>query len=134
VALARTCHRRYREIFHGQVFAALGVAGVRPQTPLWASTGSKNPAYSDVLYVEALIGPESINTLPDATMAAFRDHGHAADRLPEGLDGAQAHIHALRELGIDLAEVGESLQADGVRLFAEAYKKIMTSLQAPSRD
>ena len=98
VALAKTCHQRYREIFHGQAFAALGVAGVRPQTPLWASTGSKNPAYSDVLYVEALIGPESINTLPDATLAAFRDHGRAADALG-GWFGRRASPYACARFG-----------------------------------
>jgi len=133
VALAKTCHQRYREIFHGQAFAALGAAGVRPQTPLWASTGSKNPAYSDVLYVEALIGPESINTLPDVTLAAFRDHGQAAECLRADVEEAQTHIADLAALGIDLAEVGENLQTDGVRLFAEAYGKIMSSLQVPSK-
>jgi transaldolase len=133
VALAKTCHQRYREIFHGQAFAALGAAGVRPQTPLWASTGSKNPAYSDVLYVEALIGPESINTLPDATLAAFGDHGRAATHLTDGLEDAQAHMHALEALGIDPAELGERLQVDGLHLFAEAYRKLLTSLQMPAK-
>ncbi len=133
VALAKTCHQRYREIFHGPDFAALEAAGVRPQTPLWASTGSKNPAYGDVLYVEALIGQESINTLPDATLAAFRDHGQAADCLRADVEEAQTHLADLAALSIDLAEVGESLQVDGVRLFAEAYKKIMASLQAPPK-
>jgi transaldolase len=133
VALAKNCHARYREIFHGPDFAALRVAGVRPQTPLWASTGSKNPAYSDVLYVEALIGPESINTLPDATLAAFRDHGRTAAHLTDGLEDAQAHIHALEALCIDPAELGERLQVDGLRLFAEAYKKLLNSVQMPPK-
>lgn len=121
VALAKRCYRRYLEIFHGPDFAALGQAGVRPQTPLWASTGTKNPAYSDVLYVEPLIGPESISTLPDATLAAFRQHGRAAATLMNGMDEAQAHVEALAALGIDLDDVGETLQIEGVRLFAEAY-------------
>ena len=123
VALARCCYHRYLEIFHGPAFATLTRAGIRPQTPLWASTGSKNPAYSDVLYVEALIGAETINTLPDATLAAFRDHGRATASLMTGMDEAQAHIEALAKQGIDLAEVGETLQIDGLRLFAEAYQK-----------
>lgn len=131
VALAKCCHARYREIFHGPDFAALRAAGARPQTPLWASTGSKNPAYSDVLYVEALIGPESINTLPDATLAAFRDHGRAAACLRADVEEAQTHIASLAALGIDLTEVGEVLQTDGVRLFAEAYKKLLSSVQMP---
>ncbi|MGB4062314.1 MAG: transaldolase [Azonexus sp.] len=130
VALAKCCHGRYRDIFHGPDFALLRLAGIRPQTPLWASTGSKNLAYSDVLYVEPLIGPESINTLPDATLAAFRKHGQVANKLKEGLDEAQIHIQALMELGIDLNAVGDSLQLDGVRLFAEAYQKILHGLRA----
>lgn len=123
VALAKRCYGRYREIFYDPAVAALAQAGVRPQTPLWASTGSKNPAYSDVLYVETLIGPETITTLPDATLAAFRDHGCAADSLLTGIDEAQAHNEALAALGIDLVEVGETLQTEGLRLFAEAYEK-----------
>lgn len=130
VALAKCCHGRYREIFHGPDFALLRLAGIRAQTPLWASTGSKNLAYSDVLYVEPLIGAESINTLPDATLAAFRQHGQVANRLQEGLDEARIHIQALLDLGIDLTEVGESLQRAGVLLFAEAYQKILLGLAA----
>jgi len=130
VALAKCCHGRYRDIFHGSDFALLRLAGIRPQTPLWASTGSKNLAYSDVLYVEPLIGSESINTLPETTLAAFRQHGQVANRLQDGLDEAQIHIQALMELGIDLNTVGESLQLDGVRSFAEAYQKILLGLQA----
>ncbi len=123
VALAKCCYHRYRKIFHGTAFTALARAGVRAQTPLWASTGTKNPAYSDVLYVEPLIGPETINTLPDATLAAFRDHGRAAATLMTGMDEAQAYAGALAALGIDLDEVGETLQIEGLRLFAEAYEK-----------
>lgn len=129
VALAKCCHGRYRDIFHGPDFALLRMACIRPQTPLWASTGSKNLAYSDVLYIEPLIGPESINTLPDATLAAFRRHGRVADRLMEDLEESQIHIQALMALGIDLKEVGESLQIEGVKSFAEAYQKIMIALQ-----
>lgn len=129
VALAKRCYTCYREIFHSPAFATLAQAGVRQQTPLWASTGSKNPAYSDVLYVEALIGPETINTLPDATLAAFRDHGRAAATLMTGMDSAHAHIEALTALGIDLVDVGETLQVEGVRLFAEAYEKLLAAVQ-----
>lgn len=128
VALAKCCYKRYREIFHGPAFAPLAQAGVRAQTPLWASTGSKNPAYSDVLYVESLIGPETITTLPDATLAAFRAHGRAVATLMNGLDEAQAHNEALAALGIDLAEVGQTLQVDGLRLFTEAHEKSLAAL------
>lgn len=132
IALAKCCHGRYRDIFHGPDFALLRLAGIRPQTPLWASTGNKNPAYGDLLYVEPLIGPESINTLPDATLAAFRNHGLAASKLREGLGDAQILLQALMELGIDLDVIGQSLQVDGVLLFAEAYQKILRGLQAES--
>jgi transaldolase len=96
---------------------------------LWASTGTKNPAYSDVLYVESLIGGQTINTLPDATLAAFREHGHVASTLTTGMSDAQAHIKALAALGIDLMDVGETLQTEGVRIFAEAYEKLLAAVQ-----
>lgn len=131
IALAKCCHGRYREVFQGPDFALLRLAGIRPQTPLWASTGSKNPAYSDLIYVEPLIGRGSINTMPETTLAAFRDHGLAADTLQEGLEDARHHIQALRALGIDVDRVGESLQLDGVRSFAEAYRHILQGLTAP---
>ena len=128
VALAKCCHQRYQELFHGTDFAALAAAGVRRQTPLWASTGSKNPDYSDLLYVEPLIGKESINTLPGATLAAFRDHGRAEDSLGVGIAEAQLHLFALAGLGIELEEIGDTLQTDGVRLFAEAYAKLLAAM------
>lgn len=129
VALAKCCHQRYQELFHGPDFAALALAGVQRQTPLWASTGTKNPDYSDLLYVEPLIGKESINTLPDATLAAFRDHGRAEDSLGMGIAEAQLHFFALATLGIDPGELGDTLQADGVRLFAEAYAKLLAAME-----
>jgi transaldolase len=128
VAMARRAYRRYREIFHGPEFADLARAGVRPQYPLWASTGTKNPAYSDVLYVEPLIGPETVNTVPDATLAAFRDHGRVAPTLTEDLPQADTQVAALAFHGIRLDEVGETLQAEGVKLFADAFDKMLAPL------
>ncbi|HJV93933.1 MAG TPA: transaldolase, partial [Azonexus sp.] len=116
VAVAKACHRRYRELFGGTAFNMLRLASVRRQTLLWASTGTKNPAYSDLLYVEPLIGPETITTLPDATLAAFREHGKVQDRLAEDQDQAAALIDALAGLDIDLGEVGETLQGEGLGL------------------
>lgn len=130
IALAKCCHGRYRDIFRGPDFALLQSASIRPQTPLWASTGCKNPTYSDLLYVEPLIGAESINTLPDATLAAFRDHGQARNTLEADLDDARIHLQALMAVGVDLDEVGESLQGDGVRSFVNAYRKMVFDLQA----
>lgn len=92
VALAKACYQRYLAVFHGPEFAMLRLAHIRPQMPLWASTGSKNPATSDVHYVEPLIGPKTITTLPDATLAAFRDHGCAKSTLSEGAEAAKNHI------------------------------------------
>lgn len=125
VATAKLAYRRYREIFHGAAFADLAAAGVRPQHPLWASTGTKNPQYSDVLYVEPLIGPETVNTMPDATLAAFRDHGRVGATLEQGVGDAEAHYRALEQAGIDMRAVGEQLQAEGVKLFDDAFTKLL---------
>lgn len=125
VAMAKLAYRRYQELFHGPDFADLARAGVRPQFPLWASTGTKNPAYSDVLYIEPLIGPETVNTMPDATLAAFRDHGRVARTLDAGVEEARQHSAALAALGIDLNETGEQLQSDGIKLFAESFDKLL---------
>lgn len=132
VAVAKACHRRYLELFGGPEFSMLRLASVRRQTLLWASTGTKNPAYSDLLYVEPLIGPATINTLPEATLAAFREHGAAHDRLAEGWEKAAAQIAALAALGIDLEAAGETLQVDGLRLFAEAYRAILADVASPA--
>lgn len=127
-ALAKLAYQRYREIFHGTLFEDLAHAGFRPQYLLWASTSTKNPAYRDVMYVEPLIGPETINTLPDATLAAFRDHGVAARTLDQDVSGAQDHILHLERLGIDMNKAGEQLQDEGVRLFDEAYDKLLSQV------
>lgn len=125
VVLGKLAYQNYLSRFHGAEFADLAAAGVRPQYPLWASTGTKNAAYSDVLYVEPLIGAETINTLPDATLAAFRDHGHAASTITEGVDEARAQHAQLASMGVDLDEVGEQLQAEGLLLFVQAFDKLL---------
>ncbi len=125
VAMAKIAYRRYREMFHGADFAGLAGLGVRPQYPLWASTGTKNPAYSDLLYVEPLIGPETVNTVPDATLAAFRRHGKVARTVDTGLEEALQQAAALAALDINLADAGEQLQAEGVGSFVEAYDKLL---------
>ena len=126
VALARQAYQRYLTRFHGEGFAALAAAGARPQSMLWASTGTKNPAYSDLMYVEPLIGQETVNTLPDATLAAFLDHGQVrAGTLGTDLDGATAQIAALAALGIDLDVLGDRLQQDGLAQFATAFGKLL---------
>lgn len=125
VAMAKLAYQRYRDLFHGPAFAALEDAGVRPQYLLWASSGTKNPAYSDLLYVEPLMGAETINTLPDKTLAALQAHGRVADRVGQEVDDAEAHLVALERLGISPGELGETLQADGVQLFAASYEQLL---------
>lgn len=129
VAMAKVAYSRYREVFHGAEFAPLRAAGARPQYPLWASTGTKNPAYSDVHYVEPLIGPETINTLPDATLAAFRDHGRAAPTLEQNAEQALNDYLTLERLGINMRDVGEELQVQGVKLFQDAFDQLLSALR-----
>jgi transaldolase len=125
VAMARLAYQRYRARFHGAPFANQRAAGARPQAMLWASTGTKNPAYSDLLYVEPLIGAETVNTMPDATLVAFRDHGSAAARLEDDVDGALAQFAALERFGISLEAAGERLQREGLAQFESAFAQLL---------
>jgi transaldolase len=131
VALAKLAYREYQAIFKGPAFAPLAARGARTQHMLWASTGTKNSAYSDVLYVEPLIGPDTINTLPDATLAAFRDHGRATTTLEGGGEEARQQFDALARAGIDMHQVGEELQAEGVKLFAQSFDQLLALMSAP---
>jgi transaldolase len=126
IALAKLAYEEYKQVFGGPLFAPLAAKGVRRQYLLWASTGTKNPAYSDVMYVESLIGRETINTLPDATLQAFRDHGHAAPTLETGLDDARQVFADLARHGILMGEVGDELQAQGVKLFQDSFSDLLT--------
>ena len=125
VAMAKNAYRRYEELFKDATFAHLEQIGGRPQYLLWASTGVKNPAYHDLMYVEPLIGAETINTLPDKTLDAIRDHGKPALNLGLGLGEANTQLAELAKLGIDLDSVGETLQADGVKQFTAAFDKLL---------
>ncbi|PID60143.1 MAG: transaldolase [Gammaproteobacteria bacterium] len=128
IANARVAYGHFVKLFGSEQFERLAAAGARPQRLLWASTGTKNANYSDVLYVEELIGPDTVNTLPPATMDAFRDHGVAERRLTQGLEQAHADISALSELGISLASITDKLEADGVASFKEAFARLLESL------
>ncbi len=125
VAMAKTAYQVYLQTFHGEPFAALAQQGATPQYLLWASTGVKNPDYSDLLYVEPLIGRETINTLPDKTLAAVVNHGKAELTLEAGADEAAAQLAALAHLGVSMDAVGERLQADGVNSFAASFTKLL---------
>jgi len=128
VANARLAYRRFEELFGGDAFAALAARGARVQRPLWASTSAKNPAYRDVVYVEELIGPDTVNTLPMKTLEAFRDHGRPRSGVTEDVDGARAHLQQLGALGLDLDQVTETLQIDGVAAFAASFEQLLESL------
>jgi len=125
VALAKLAYQDYRKTFSDAAFGALAKRGARPQTMLWASTGTKNPAYNDVMYIESLIGPQTINTVPDATLAAFRDHGRAEATLETGLEAAGKQFAALQSLGIDMEAIGQELQADGLKQFEDSFRQLL---------
>ncbi len=129
VANAALAYRRFREIFHGAEFEPLAVRGARVQRPLWASTSTKNPDYSDVKYVEELIGPETVNTIPTATLDAFRDHGRAAPTLERRMAEAEPTLDLLQTVGIDLVKVTGELQEEGVAAFARSFDGLMDVLE-----
>ncbi len=130
IANAKMAYQTYLRLVGGPRWAKLSAAGALPQRLLWASTGVKDKQYSDVLYVEELIGRDTVNTIPPATMDAFRDHGRPRASLTEGLDGASGVMRAVAEHGLDLDGITEKLVADGVSLFAEAADKLLGSVAA----
>jgi transaldolase / glucose-6-phosphate isomerase len=127
VANTKLVYQRYKEIFLGQRFAAMKAKGARTQWPLWASTGTKDPSYSDVKYVDELIGADTVNTMPPATMDAFRAHGKAAATLESNLDAARDAVNKLKATGIDLLAVGEELQLEGVELFKKSFEDLLAA-------
>jgi len=128
IANAKVAYGHFNNLFGSEQFNKLRNAGARPQRLLWASTGAKNPDYSDVMYVEELIGPETVNTLPPKTMDAFRDHGTAEARLPTGLSTAHDQLSALNDLGISLADITDGLETAGIESFAEAFDRLLQSI------
>ncbi len=128
VANAKLAYQKYKTLFSGPRWEALAARGASSQRLLWASTGTKNPAYSDVLYIESLIGPDTVNTVPPATLDAFRDHGSAQPQLEEGLEQAQADLAALEVEGISLDEVTDALLSEGVDKFVVAYEKLLDAV------
>jgi len=133
IANAKLAYQRFQAIFSSERFRALAARGARVQRCLWASTSTKNPAYSDVMYVEGLIGPDTVNTVPQVTLDAFRDHGRVAPTLTEGLDIANSVIGTLAGLGIDIEDVARELEEEGVRLFAESYRRTLSALEEKAR-
>jgi transaldolase / glucose-6-phosphate isomerase len=128
VANGKLTYQRYKGIFRGAPWETLAAKGARKQRVLWASTSTKNPHYRDVMYVEELIGPDTVNTMPPATMDAFRDHGRLRASLEEHLEEAQDTMEVLGQVGISMTEVTDKLLEEGVRLFAEPFDKLLDAL------
>jgi len=125
IANAKLTYHKYHEIYGGPRWKALAAKGAQTQRLLWASTSTKNPKYRDVLYVEELIGADTVDTIPPATFDAFRDHGRVRASLTENLDDAAKTMLALEKAGISMKEVTDKLVVDGVRLFADAFKQLL---------
>jgi transaldolase len=128
VAQARLAYQVFTERFSGPRWDALAARGARVQRPLWASTSTKNPAYPDLAYVDALIGPHTVNTMPDGTVADFLDHGTVARTIDTGVDEAGELIGELAAAGIDMEDVAQTLEAEGVASFAKSFDELMQSL------
>jgi len=134
VANAKLAYQRYQEIFDGPRWRALVGRGARAQRLLWASTSTRNPSWSDVFYVEELIGPETVNTIPRATFDAFRDHGRVRASLVEDIDAARDTMTTVGDVGISMKQVTDELLANGVRLFAESFDKLLKEVERQGRE
>ena len=130
IANARLAYRDFQREFRTDRFEALREAGARVQRPLWASTGVKNPAYSDVLYVESLIGEYTVNTMPEATLLAFVDHGKADDTIVSDVDGAAQLLDDVAAIGVSMHEVTAGLLSNGVRLFSDSFDELMADIES----
>ena len=128
IASAKMAYQAYKEIFGGERFRKLAAQGARVQRLLWASTSTKNPDYSDVKYVEALIGPDTVNTAPIKTLDAYRDHGEPKARLEQDVEEARSVLERLHELGIDIDSVTRQLEDEGVEKFNKPFDKLMATL------
>jgi transaldolase len=129
IACAKMVYKRFNEIFYGNPFTDQRSRGARVQKIVWGSTGTKNPQYSDVLYVDGLIGPDTINTLPLTTLKAFLDHGHVQPTLTIAVEEAELDLTRLDQYGIDLQTVTEQLLRDGVQAFVQSYNQMLDSLR-----
>jgi transaldolase len=132
VANAKLAYQRYKEIFAGERWDKLAAKGATPQRCLWASTSTKNPAYRDVLYVEELIGPMTVDTMPEETIRAFQDHGRVRLTLEEGIDEAKRVFERLAEAGVDYDDVVETLEREGVEKFADSFAELLDGIRAKS--
>ena len=130
VANAKLAYQSWKEVFSGERWAALEAKGASKQWCLWASTSTKNPAYRDVLYVEELIGPETVNTMPQETIEAFQDHGEVALRIEEGVDEAQRLFEDVEEAGVSVDDVTRTLEVEGVQKFSDSFDELLDGIRA----
>ncbi len=128
IANSKVVYQRFKDVFHGEDFARLQDAGAARQRLLWASTSTKNPAFPDTLYIDTLIGPETVNTIPPATVDAFRDHGKVENTLETAVADAQLTLDNLAELGVNLDDITEKLQEDGVDAFSKSFDVLMETI------
>jgi transaldolase len=134
VAQAKLAYRLFTETFSGPRWEALAARGARVQRPLWASTSTKNPEYPDTLYVDELIGPHTVNTLPEATLEAFADHGTVARRIDADLDRSEEVWAALDRLGVDMDDVAAQLEREGVASFQKSFDELISALEAKAAE
>jgi transaldolase len=132
VANAKLAYQRSKELFAGERWAFLAGKGATPQRCLWASTSTKNPDYPDTLYVDGLIGSETVNTMPEETIGAFQDHGTVAPTLEEGIDEAEAVFEQIAAAGVDYDDVTETLEREGVEKFADSFAELLDDIRAKS--
>ena len=130
IANAKLAYERYKEIFSGERWERLAAAGASKQFCLWASTSTKNPEYRDVMYVEELIGPETVNTMPKETIEAFQDHGRVELTLERGLDEARQLFEDLRRVGVDYDDVTDTLEREGVEKFSDSFAQLLDGVRA----
>ena len=130
IANAKLAYQRYQELFSGERWAALTAKGARSQRCLWASTSTKNPEYRDVIYVEELIGPETVNTMPEETIEAFQDHGEVALTLDQGVDEAERVFQQVAEAGVDYDDVVATLEREGVDKFSDSFKELLDGVRS----
>jgi transaldolase len=130
IAGAKMAYQIYKEIFESNSFKKLADKGARPQRALWASTGTKNPSFSDVKYVEALVGPDTVNTVPVETLDAYRDHGKPQSTLENDVDAAVDIMDQLNDLGVDIDGVAQRLEDEGVDKFNKPFDQLLETLES----
>jgi transaldolase len=130
IANAKLAYATYKEVFSGEAWDRLAAAGATPQRCLWASTSTKNPEYRDVIYVEELIGPDTVNTMPRETVEAFQDHGKVANTLEQDVEGARRILEAFAAAGIEYDDVVQTVEREGVEKFAKSFRELFADLEA----